>query len=294
MWSLLLKPLECIASIRFPFTRKRARLLVGNPNIPDARGTTDWKTFLNARELSRVWGPHTNSPWTPFHCLTLFIAVEYLESNIVGPCEADPWPLGAFQMPGWIDSGTLLFVDLPGPKSAALGTALAVGGCDLVCTFNNWPQVNSVISPQVTLSALIRYATLLQEKRTAYPTPGPVAWLCDADRLGTQPGKPGQFDNRYYIEDSVIPGPNYLRDRGISKIIYITSPSETLKADIAVHLKAFEKAGFFVAKAIVSDTGLLHDPAAIDIPEKTFSTVGFFKSSAGGFGAPVPHPSSGG
>lgn len=294
MWSLLLKPLECIANIRLPFTRKRSRLSVGNPRIPDARGTADWKTFLNARDLSRIWGPHPNSPWAPFHCLTLFIAMDYLEKDTVGPCEEDPWPLGSFQMPAWIDSSVLLFVDLPGPRSVALGTALAIGGCDLVCTFNNWPQANSVISPQTTLAALIRYASLLQEKRVAYPTPGPAAWLCDSERFGAKPGTPGQFDNRYYIEDGVIPGPNYLRSRGISKIIYVTNPSGTLKADISVHLKTFEKAGYFVGQAVVSEEGVLHAPVVMDIPERTFTSTGFFKSSAGGFGAPVPHPSSSG
>lgn len=294
MWSLLLKPLECIGNIRFPFMRRRAALLVGRPDLPDARGTADWKAYLTARDLSRVWGPHANSPWMPFHCLTLFVALDYLKAESVGPCEGDPWPVAAFQPPEWIDGRTVLFVDLPGPKSVALGAALATAGCDLVCTFNNWPHAGAVISPEATLAALLRYASLLNEKRTAYPTPGPAAWLCDADRLGAQQGKPGQFDNRYYLEDGIIPGPNYLRERNISKIIYVTSPSGALKADLAVHLKAFEKAGFSVGRAIASDDGVLYGPDALDIPESTFNTVGFFKSSAGGFGAPVPHPSSGG
>ena len=294
MWSLLLKPLECIGNIRFPFLRRRMRLVVGRPDLPDALGTAEWKQFLNARALSQVWAPHPESPWTPFHCLTLFIAVDYLKPEDVGPCERDPWPVGAFTMPEWVNSNTLLFVDLPGPKSVALGAALAMAGCNLVCTFNNWPHPGSTTSPDATLAALLRYASLLREKRTAFPTPGPVAWLCDADRLGTGKGRPGQFDNRYYIEDGVIPGPNYLKDRGISKIVYVTHPSGGLKADITAHLKAYEKAGFSVGRAVASDEGVVHSPKLVDIPDASFNKVDFFKSSAGGFGAPVPHPSSSG
>ena len=294
MWSLLLKPLECIGNIRFPFTRQRTRLVVGPPDVPDALGTAEWKQFLNARALSQVWAPHPESPWTPFHCLTLFIAVDYLKPEDVGPCERDPWPVGAFTMPEWVNSNTLLFVDLPGPKSVALGAALAMAGCNLVCTFNNWPHPGSVASPEATLAALLRYASLLREKRTAFPTPAPVAWLCDADRLGMEKGKPGQFDNRYYIEDGVIPGPNYLRDRNISRIIYVAGPSGSTRADLRAHLRAFQKAGFQVGLVTASDDGKLHGPTVPDLPDAAFDKVGFFKSSAGGFGAPVPHPSSSG
>lgn len=295
MWSLLLKPVEWIGSIRVPFMRRRAGLGVGRPKEPDALGDYGWKAFLDARALSRVWGPHANSPWMPFHCITLFVALDYLEQAHVGPCARDPWPLRHFEIPGWIDAGTLLMVDLPGPQSVALGAALAMGGCDLVCTFNNWPRAGALILPEETLAALLRYASLLDKKRTAYATPGPVAWLCDNTRLGGgRPGKPGEFDNRYYIEDSLIPGPNYLRERGISRIIYITDEDGKVVRDVEGHLYVLQKAGLQVGRATALGTGRISDPEALPLSDSTFKTTGFFRSSAGGFGAPVPHPSSGG
>lgn len=307
MWSPLLKLLERIGGVRTPFIKIRDRMVVGNTQVPDALGTAYWKGFLNARDLSRVWGPHDTGGWKPFHCLTLFIALDYLRQEQVGPCEHDPWPMKQFEMPEWIDSSTLLFVDLQGPKSVALGAALAVGGCDLVCTFNNWPNPRGVIKPEETLAALLRYASLLKEKRTAYPTPAPVAWLCDADRFGAPPGRPGQFDNRYYIEDSIIPGPNYLRERGISKIVYISGPKDAsnqmqsrsktpnaIKDDLGVHLDHFRKDGFQVFTAIASNDGILYELQPYLLAGPSFSKMGFFRSSAGGFGAPVPHPSSSG
>lgn len=294
MWSPLSKLLERIGRIRLPSLRRRTQLVVGRPGAADARGTGDWRKFLDSRALSRVWGPHPHSPWMPFHCLTLFVSLDYLERNVVGPCEADPWPVGAFRMPDWIDSATLLFVDLPGPRTVALGAALAVSGCDLVCTFNNWPHPKGIITPETVLAAMLRYSSWLEEKRSAFPTPAPVAWLCDANRLGTRPGKPGEFDNRYYIEDGIIPGPNYLRERGVSKIVYVSTPSSPITADLGAHLHAYGRDGFSVCQAIASDNGSLQPPRPLELAESDFKTLGFFRSSAGGFGAPVPHPSSGG
>ena len=294
MWSPLLKPLEWIGKIRIPFTRTRTRTLVGVPREPDALGTFDWKAFLDARALSRVWGPHAHSPWMPFHCLTLFVSLDYLIQNEVGPCGGDPWPVKEFQLPEWVDTTTLLVIDLPGPQSAALGAALAIAGCDLVCTFNNWPYPGALVKPEQTLAALLRYASLLDKKRTAYSTPGPVAWLCDNTRLGARVGKPGEFDNRYYIEDSLIPGPNYLRERGISKIVYITSPDIKVQNDMKGHLHFLKTAGFDLYYAVAVDNGSIGGPKPLSPEELTFNTTGFFRSSAGVFGAPVPHPSSGG
>ncbi|HOD50418.1 MAG TPA: hypothetical protein PLJ71_10250 [Candidatus Hydrogenedentes bacterium] len=294
MWSPLSKLLEFIGAIRFPFLRRRAKLAVGRTDVPDARGTADWKEFLDARALSRVWGPHPHGPWTPFHCLTLFIAIDYLKREFVGPCEADPWPVREFRAPGWIAPDALLVVDLPGPRTVALGAALAASGCDLVCTFNNWPHPQGVLKAEQNLAAMLRYASWLEEKRVAYPTAGPVAWLCDAERLGTRKGRPGEFDNRYYIEDGVLPGPNLLRAQGISKIFYLWSQPGAVRADLGVQLYAYQKDGFQVSQVFVSDDGVLHDPEPVSLPTPSFSTMGFFRSSAGGFGAPVPHPSSGG
>lgn len=294
MWSQLLKALESIASIRLPFYRRRAAVAVGQPNGTDARGTLDWKAFLDARALSRVWGPHAQSPWTPFHCLTLFVSLDYLKRETAGPCSGDPWPVQNFHVPGWIDSHTMLMIDLPGPQSVVLGATLAVAGCDLVCTFNNWPYPGGLIKPEETLAALLRYASLLDKERSAFPTPGPVAWLCDAKRLGTRAGQPGEFDNRYYIEDSIIPGTNYLRERDISRIVYVTSQLDTIIADLGVHLDTFKKDGFEVGVAVASERGALLDPVPYARAPRAFNTTGFFRSSAGGFGAPVPHPSSGG
>lgn len=303
MWSQLLKILEAVAAIRLPFYQAKTKLIIGNPTALDARNTNDWKGFLESRALSCVWGPHPQGPWAPFHCLTLFVALDYLDHAVAGPCEEDPWPIRAFRPPTWIDSATLLLVDLPGPKSIALGAALGVLGCDLVCTFNNWPHPVGLIRSEKNLAVMLRYASWLNRNRSAYPTPGPVAWLCDSRRLGTRTGIPGEFDNRYYIEDGIIPGPNFLRERGITRIVYVTENADEILADLAVHLHAFNKDGFETGVSVATNDGVLLDYQPIPLTDAFFKTARFIKfkrssrfrySGAGGFGAPVPHPSSSG
>ncbi len=294
MRSLLLKLLEGIGRIRLPMIRLKARLVVGRPGATDFRRTFDWRDYLDARALSRAWGPRPGSDWLPFHCITLFAAVDYLKHDAVGPCDTDPWPLGVYVHPAWIDASTLLLVDLPGPASVALGAALGAHGCDLVCTFNNWPHPKGVIRPEDTLAALLRYASWLSRKRVAPAAPGPVAWLCDAGRLGTKKGRPGEFDNRYYLEEAVLPGLRYLKDRGITSVVYLSADPGKVRADLGGYLHFLQKDGIRVMQVLAAETGHLSPPEPYSLPAPSFSTMGFFRSSAGGFGAPVPHPSSGG
>jgi hypothetical protein len=294
MRSLLLQMLERLGRIRLPAFRFKSELVVGRPNTPDHKGAFDWRNYLDARALSAVWGPRPTGPWLPFHCITLFAAVDYLDPHRMGPCLNDPWPIGAHVPPSWIDPSALLLVDLPGPVSAALGADLGANGCDLVCTFNNWPHPDGVIRPQETLAALLRYAAWLSEKRTFPAAPAPAAWLCDAERLGSDRGKPGQFDNRYYIEDAILPGPRYLKERGISRVYYICAAVDRFQADIVAYLLMLEKENILVRQVVATRQAGLSEPMPCNIPATNFSSLGFFRSSAGGFGAPVPHPSSGG
>ncbi len=294
MRSLLLKLLEGLGRVRLPMIRRRTRLTVGRPGAPDYEGSSRWREYLDSRALSRVWGPRPGSDWLPFHCITLFAAIDYLRHDAVGPSDTDPWPVDAYRHPSWIDASTLLLVDLPGPASVALGAALGAHGCDLVCTFNNWPHPKGVIRPEATLAALLRYAPWLSERRVFPSTPGPVAWLCHAGRLGSKRGKPGQFDNRYYLEEAVLAGPRYLKDRGIARVVYVTASAGSVRADLGSYLHSLPKNGVEVMQAVADATGQLAAPEPYSVAPRSFSTMGFFRSSAGGFGAPVPHPSSGG
>lgn len=294
MWSPLSKLLDTVARWRLPRWRISQSLQVGDRRNMDHLGGRRWQVFLQPRALAEAWGPRPDGPWWPFHCLTLFASLDYLKREGVGPLEADPLPVRQLRRPAWLDARTLLFVDLEGPQSVALGAALGVQGCDLVCTFNNWPHAKGVLAAQHTLAALLRYASWLRDERQWPETPAPVAWLCDRGRLGTRKGNPGEFDNRYYIEESVLPGPNYLRERGIGRIVYLAGVGQVPLADLAEHLFEYRQKGFEVLGATLAGEGEISEPTPLDLMAARFSKLGYLLAAGGGFGATVPHPSSGG
>ena len=294
MWSPLSKILEAIGSLRLPPWRKRDALRVGDPKLPDFLGTARWKAHLNPRVLSETWAPRANGPWRPFHVLTLFVALDYLGQSEIGPAASDPLPVKDIRAPEWLDTRTVLFVDLPGPQSVALGAALATQGCDLVCTFNNWPHPSALLPSHDVLAALLRYASWLHDERRYGAMPAPVAWLCDADRLGREPGKPGQFDNRYYLEDTLMPGPVYLRQRGITRLVHLGSEGAAVRADLAEHLFQYTQQGFEVLQTSLKGGTEWTPLEPLPLAATRFRTLGYLLASGGGFGATVPHPSSGG
>ena len=294
MSSPLWKILERLGSLRLPPLRKRNRLLVGDPKLPDFLGTPRWRQYVHARVLASVWAPRAAGPWRPFHSLTLFAALDYLQRDQIGPAATDPLPVTGIRAPDWLDTRTVLFVDLPGPQSVALGAALAAQGCDLVCTFNNWPHPDALLPSHETLAALLRYASWLQDERRHGTTPAPVAWLCDSTRLGMQEGKPGQYDNRYYLEDTQMPGPAYLRQRGISHLVHLGAEGVPVRADMAEHLYQYSRHGFAMLQTTLRPDLNWAPLTAMALASTRFNTAGYLMAAGGGFGATVPHPSSGG
>ncbi|MDY0168666.1 MAG: hypothetical protein RBS80_19110 [Thermoguttaceae bacterium] len=75
---------------------------------------------------------------------------------------------------------------------------------------------------------------------------------------------------------------------------YVTADAGTVRADLGSYFDSLLKAGVRVLHVLAGDTGRLSAPEPYSLRAPSFSGMGFFRSSAGGFGAPVPHPSSGG
>lgn len=246
--------------------------------------------------MARAFGPAPDGPWWPFHSLTLFAALDYLEPSQIGPLPLDPLPLSGLRhrLPDWLDERTLLIVDLPGPQSVALGAALAVQGCDLVCTFNNWPRPKALLASEGTLAALLRYASQLAVERIRPSAPAPVAWLCDNERLGTREGRPGEFDNRYYIEESALPGQHYLRERGVTRLVYLGAEGQPVTADLVEYLLEYRAKGLEVLGTRLLPEARLAPLFERSLAAASFNKLGYHLAAGGGFGGSVPHPSSGG
>jgi hypothetical protein len=112
-----------------------------------------------------------------------------------------------------------------------------------------------------------------------------------------RPG-PGRYDNRYFLDDRLIPGAATLKQAGIQRIVYVTPlRNDPISADLGRHFVEFQKQGFEMLHASLDDRESFAAlrPLALDsLATFDASVLNFMRSSAGGFGGFVPHPSSGG
>jgi len=198
--------------------------------------------------------------------------------------------------PRWLDSQTWLILDAPGWISVAIAAQLAsLRICQPVCTFDNWPHRNGLVQPEKTLAALLRFAPWLEHVRRGWVAEMPPVWICDATRLGTRAGMPREFDNRYFLDDSILPGPELLKTSGIQRIVYATSlAGDGQTADLNDYFQLMHQNGLPLFQITLEGrTEFLSEPVSFE-PKSRLSVNrnSFFRSSIGGFGASIPEPSS--
>jgi hypothetical protein len=299
MWQRLLKILEAIGRVRIPWPKTKLTVSTGRADALDAQGELLWKQYLSAEVLFDTWGPAKGSPWEPYHCVTLFAALDRFPGGIIGP--TDPESAAAIEaalgdpsfFPGWAGPGVFVLVDLPGVQSVALGSRLIQAGMQPVCTFDNWPHPAGLLKPENILAQLLRYASTVDSARATLAPDSPPVWLCDRDRFGIRPGRPLEFDNRYYLDDSVLPGIDVLRKAGISTAIcLLPSGREALLDDLHPYFAGLRKGGIETLRTSLEEPEMRLALLEVQSGKKP-SFRQFRRSSAGGFGASVPEPSSG-
>lgn len=304
MWQPLSRILEILGRIRLRLDVLFGHhdITVGDPTADDAQRSQLWHRFTRPEKLYDVWGPHPESQWIPFHAIPIFAALDRIAKEKVGPSrpgaptspQLPDHATGNAPAPQWLVPGVLTIVDLPGPASVeAAAWLVTAGDCQPVCTFNNWPHPKGLIRPEFILAELLRWATTISDVRERLTPSSPPLWICDSGRLGQRSGKPGEFDNRYYIEEAALPGPGLMKSAGINMIVYVTNdPAQAPVIDLDGFFFDSEAAGIAVHIAAVMEPGLPLRPWITKPPRKY--TSDFKRSSAGGFGSTVPEPSSGG
>jgi hypothetical protein len=292
--------LKWIARIRIPLViSPPADVSVGDPNLPDALSSTRWKAYRTAETLFDVWSPLPGTIWEAFHCATLFASLDKVKQEHIGPAPDDwfpDWLANEIPAPKWLDAQTWLILDAPGWVSVAIAAHLAsLRVAQPVCTFDNWPNSRGVVQPEKTLAALIRYAPWLEHARKGWTEAMPPVWVCDNTRLGERVGRPSEFDNRYFLDDSILPGPDLLKTIGIQKIVYATSIAGAMQtSDLTEYFKLMIQSGLSLFQISLEDLARWQsDPLPlVPMTRAPLKRRGFFRSNIGGFGANVPDPSS--
>lgn len=246
-------------------------------NLGGTIGVAPPPPLLNPDDATRVTPPASPPP-SPFARRPL-------------PPDARP---GA-PAPVWVRRDTWIILDLPGPMAVEAAVWLVgAAAYQPVCTFDNWPHAAGVLRAEATLAELLRWATTIAEARPSLDAGSPPLWICDSERLGARSPTPRQFDNRYYLDDSILPGPALLRQAGIRRAVYVTPGDEDVPlADLDGYFKELLAAGVAVLHVSVMSAG--REPSPVRLPPlKVSRPKGFRRSAAGGFGQHVPDPSSGG
>jgi hypothetical protein len=309
-WSIPLEALGRFGLPRIlPLGLFRRPLAVGDPHAADARGGNEWRDFLDPVRLFDTWGPHPAGPWVPYHCVPLFAALDRLKRDAVGPApppgsplrpsapaELPPHARPGAPAPHWLTPSTWTILDLAGARSVeAAAWLVGATGAQPVCTFDNWPHEHGVLKPEFALAELLRWATTLQEARSRIAPEAPPLWICERERLGERPGRPREFDNRYFLDDSVLPGPGVLGRYGLERVVYVVPEADDEPlADLEGYFGELLLAGIPVLRIGLNSGGSTLTPLSSRRAPRPLTPSSYRRSAVGGFGTLVPEPSSGG
>ncbi len=303
MWPLLSKLLSAVGKPGFAFIAPTSGFSIGNPLQPDSLGGGLWRNFARTEPLWKTWGPVEGSPWEPFHCVTLFAALDIATRKTpanVGPrpdAEMDTWLRPPAPLPDWTRGpGLMVVLDLPGPHAVSVARHFVRGGFQPVCTFDNWPNKAGVLKPERLLGTLLHYAAELAHERTRLAAASPPLWICDSDRFSQGKPGPGLYDNRYCLEDRLLPGPALLRSAGIRSLVYVgSSGAKAPTPDLAMYFRELIGAGFELRTVACASAAAFEKAEPMPAPNSRPALArlnDLVRSSAGGFGGIVPTPSS--
>lgn len=212
----------------------------------------------------------------------------------------------AFQM-----SDTVLVADLPGQQGVGMGLEFARNGYRPIPLYNACPQPNLPPSPQTwpresilseretTVQAAIDVLPIISAMRWAsdelrtieFPMKTPPVFLLDSRRKGDrQRVCIGMFDNRSVTLPTDFPSSDFLRERGVHRVI-VVQEREKPQFDLGVVLRQWQTGGLRID---YQPTNANWDPQPLALPRPSRlkmlwfwldSRLGFRRNSSGGYGA---------
>jgi hypothetical protein len=283
----------------------------------DAQGGLGWKEVYSPKALFEVWGPLRPGPWEYYHTVPLFAALTDLAPSSSGKTEIFAPPSEeelrniSQQVPilgdnfldekwgvDWFGQRLMVIIDLPGVQSVPASVRFIRAGFQPICTFDNWPHPKGLLKPELILGQLLRYATTVRLLRPGFSPTAPPVLITDNLRLGTMLPSVNDFDNRYFLDDSILPSLEILRREDIRGIVCVlTTPMAVPSGDLCFYFRSLKKSGFRdIYRCDISDPKMSSRPLLdTEMPEHfSDAKFKFAKSNAGGFGRLIPEPSSGG
>lgn len=246
-------------------------------------------------ELFECWAPAW-SDWSAWAKPALFATIP--ASTLA---RADDGTVTAVADITWLRehiAGGAVVVDLPGVQAVHLGLALARLGLRPVPLLNTTFDPTAVISMDAVVAALRDGAAVLAPEQI--PPDAPPAFLLDARRMKPElPALPGTYDNRWLVFPQDFPSARYLRENGVERVTLLSAGARPAD-DLAHVLLRWQEAGLTVWHADPGDPRSLQ---AIEVHRppryrwvwyRLLAVLGLRRNAAGGFGAVVPQPSSGG
>lgn len=246
---------------------------------------------MTNEEVFDVWAP-ADALWSAWAKPVLFAqrstAMRSVEPST--PSREDRWlPPASGQR--------AIIVDLPGLEAVRIGVALAARGHRPVPLYNTCDDLAAVIDVRPLISAL--EAAVEELRRASLPGEAPPAFLLDSNRM--RPAvlpSPGKFDNRWVVFPQDFPSGTFLQAHGIRDVVLIQE-ADYPQDDLAHVLRRWQDAGIAIHTLKPQDDTLR---SIVVLKPSWFKRLGYRlaamsglrRNNAGGFGAVVPTPGSGG
>lgn len=177
--------------------------------------------------------------------------------------------------------------------------ALASIGYRPVPLFNAASAMSAVVNVQPISIRLCRWADDLGGMNIV--ADAPPAFLIDDKRLGDELGIiPGRFDNRSVVFPQDFPSAEFMLSKGIRAVVLLRDERRLIENDLGHVLFRWQEKQIPIMLKIAQDSTppeklVVSKPGNFrSLWYRMMVLMGLARNSAGGFGAIVPEPSSGG
>lgn len=254
--------------------------------------------MMKPSELYKLWAPE-DSIWSNWAKPVLFADHAFDDRK----AQTTDWRSLNLSWAPSAGSSTAIVLDLPDADAVWLGVALSQRGFRPVPLYNGVRGPLSFAFPLVNVENIVWALHSLPEVLAGLQLPpdAPPVFLLDYNRMaGGSMVSPGRFDNRWSVFPQDFPSANFLLSHGLHSVVLVQAKPVNPHRDLAHVLLRWQEAGIKILSCGADDQT---QPAPIQVARpNNFRTLwyqalviaGLRRNSAGGFGAVVPEPSSGG